>query len=77
MKLTCQQCGKVGEFTDHKQAFLEGWDFPPECPVTTCDACPSAPLVIKKPSKPSTFKGIDAGKGLVDVGEVVTTPKKP
>ena len=65
MKLKCETCGAEKEFANHKDAYKEGWDFPPMCPVTTCGDCPSAPLVIKKTE---TFKGIDAGKGLVDVG---------
>lgn len=66
MKLKCQQCGKEQEFADHKEAYKDGWDFPPMCAVTTCGNCPSAPLVVKKPN---TFKGADAGKGLVEIGE--------
>ena len=65
MKLKCEQCGTEKEFANHKDAFKEGWDFPPMCPVTTCGNCPSAPLIFKKLD---TLKGIDAGKGLVDVG---------
>ena len=65
MKLKCEQCGTEKEFANHKDAFKEGWDFPPMCQVTTCGDCPSAPLILKKLD---TFKGIDAGKGLVDVG---------
>lgn len=47
MKLTCQNCKKEKEFASHKEAFKEGWDFPPMSPVTTCGDCPSAPLVLK------------------------------
>jgi len=46
MKLTCKKCGKEQEFNSHKEAFKEGWDFPPMCPVTTCGDCPSAELVL-------------------------------
>jgi hypothetical protein len=62
MKLKCQQCGTEKEFRNHKEAYKEGWDFPPMCPVTTCGDCPSAPLVTK------LLSGDVVGKGLVDVG---------
>jgi hypothetical protein len=57
MKLKCQQCGKEQKFSSHKEAFKEGWDFPPLCPVVACGDCPSAPLVIKDidASKESVF----------------------
>jgi len=79
MKLKCQQCGTEKEFANHKDAFKEGWDFPPLCPVITCGECPSAPLVVKNLD---TLKGIDYGKGLVDVGGhmppyIVKNPNPP
>ena len=68
MKLKCQQCGTEKEFLSHKEAYQDGWDFPPVCAVTTCGDCPSAPLVLKKLN---TLKGLDFGKGLLDVGSQV------
>lgn len=70
MKLKCQTCNTEKEFKTHKEAFAEVWDFPPMCPVTTCGECPSAPLVM---GKPSTLKGLDAGKGLVNLDGIIPT----
>ena len=48
MKLICIQCGASweGEEEQLKQAFIDGWDFPPWCEVTTCPKCPSAPHIL-------------------------------
>ena len=47
MNLKCEVCGKIAVL-DEKDAFKEGWDFPPLSPVTTCGSCPSAPLAIQR-----------------------------
>lgn len=45
MFLKCSVCGKVA-ILDEKDAYKEGWDFPPLSEVTTCGDCPSAPGLI-------------------------------
>lgn len=55
MKLHCQKCGTEKEFATHKEAYKEGWDFPPLCSVTTCGNCPSADLVLAQ-QKPKVIR---------------------
>jgi hypothetical protein len=64
LKLKCEACGTEKEFADHKEAFTAGWDFPPMAPVTTCDKCPSAPLVVSKLKRQSSV--VDVGEHMPD-----------
>ena len=37
IKLICKKCGRTIEFTDHKQAWQDGWDFDKgECDAKDC-----------------------------------------
>jgi hypothetical protein len=47
MKLKCETCGTEKDFQSEREAFVDGWDFAPSSPVTTCGNCPSAPLLFK------------------------------
>jgi len=48
IKLVCEACGKEATFKTDEEAFMSGWDLSRIIGVTTCDTCPSAPLLFQR-----------------------------
>lgn len=61
VKLKCESCGKELIVKDDEEAFSSGWDLSRIIGVTTCDTCPSAPLLFQRRWKSNRVLVMEAG----------------